>query len=340
MEGPLNEGEVTLSSGGVAVRKRIELVEFPSPSIVFTVCSERERGAAVRLVEPVPESVDVRDLAFHSEYGREHWRVSHDVIEFEYRLDPGEEYVTAYGIEADAVDLGSFMAEPTLEVDPAPGTDSRGSTAAADGRAAGERPARDPLSDSGGQQLRPSETSADADRTLVDELVTEIRAGRVPPERVDALRDALGVGGTDGTVEARVSRLQSDVADLRAYTDALEGFLEDHGRGTRLLEDVESRLDALEEEHSTLRTTALATEENLERIGERVDHVESDVDAIDEEMAALGETLDDLQARLADLEEHDPEETAARVSALEDDVESLQATWERLETVFGDAGTS
>ncbi len=79
-------------------------------------------------------------------------------------------------------------------------------------------------------------------------MAQEIRDQNVSPEDVKLLKRALDAvseddSDTGGVNDARIQRIQSDVADLRAYTDALEEFLEENGTGEDMIQEFGERLN-------------------------------------------------------------------------------------------------
>jgi len=77
-----------------------------------------------------------------------------------------------------------------------------------------------------------TEVEVDGD-SVVAAIAQEIRQNNVSVDDLKLLTRAIdklstrgGSGGGGGAQDARVGKLQKDIADLRAYTDALEEFLD------------------------------------------------------------------------------------------------------------------
>lgn len=165
--------------------------------------------------------------------------------------------------------------------------------------------------------------AAVAGGSLAAALAAEIRDGEVDDEDLDVLRDALGVeaagGATEGgAVDARIERLQSEVADLQAYTDALESFLDENGDAQTLIEEFRTELDEAVEEIEKVETRVESTVE--ERVGEHVDELRSDIEALeaqvdegveDERIEAIEEDISDIEDELSDVSEMRERLTAA-----------------------------
>lgn len=166
--------------------------------------------------------------------------------------------------------------------------------------------------------------SSSGDGSVAAALVEELRAGTVDESVERALRAELGAGASadapDGqdrsdSTDARIESLQSEVADLRAYTDALESFLDENGDAQRLLADLREQIDEL-----TAR---------IDGVGERVSAVDDRLDAVDERVAGvddrLAETADDVGSvtdRVDDLDEREGD-LVARIDDLDDDLADL-----------------
>lgn len=138
------------------------------------------------------------------------------------------------------------------------------------------------------------------DSQLLEALATEIRAADPDDPDLRTLRDALGLDPVRASVETRIEHLQSSVADLEAYTEALEEFLDENGDAQQLIEDVRSeyeettaRLDAVEE----LAEDATDSAESIE------EHFEAELAELDAEIEALQADIDTLSADLSEVTE-------------------------------------
>ncbi|PSQ13940.1 hypothetical protein BRD02_11010 [Halobacteriales archaeon QS_8_69_73] len=111
-----SDDPVVVSENGVTVEKSFEPAEFSVPAIAYTVRSEREEPVSVRLVDDVPDDVDPDDVGFHPDHGAEYWGIESEDIALERSLDPGEEFVTVYGVRGeDAAGVERFLTPPTVE---------------------------------------------------------------------------------------------------------------------------------------------------------------------------------------------------------------------------------
>jgi len=145
--------------------------------------------------------------------------------------------------------------------------------------------------------------------SVAEALAAEVRDGTIETEHERVLREAFAEPPEEasGSVDARIEHLQTQVADLSAYTDELERFLDEHGGGDGALADVEGR---------------------LAEVAETVDELEAGVDALEAETDDLGSNVADLESGL--------EETEADVDALEDRAEEAEARLDDAETGIDD----
>jgi uncharacterized protein YoxC len=359
-------GEVTVRSEGVTVTKRFEADEFPVPAIAFEFISRREEPVRVRLSDQVPDGVAVEDLGFHPEYGSQHWEVDEETITFERELEPGAEYTTVYGIRATGTDdIAQFLAEPDIEeVDPplsgdatpVPDSDTVDRIIPSQDELSGAEDDRDEESDGadgedvdiGELDLRDPTTPESESGTeaggaagneagdgVISALADEIRSGDVAIEDLQLVGRALEKVGDDGgrSTDARIQQLQTEVADLRAYTNALEEFLDEEGTGTQLIEEFEAelgefgdRLDDLESGVESNTAIVDSVEDTVEDVRGEMDGVSAEVTDVRSEIETVSSDLRGVEVSVEELE--DIEET---VGDLEDAVGDLRTTVEDLE---------
>jgi uncharacterized phage infection (PIP) family protein YhgE len=350
------ELSVVVRSDGVTVEKSYEPDDFPVPAIAFVLRSERDESVDVRLVDQVPEEAEPDDIGFHPKYGAEFWSVEDEMIVFERTFEAGEEYTTVYGLRAsETEDLESYLTEPELEdVEPPLPEDEQGETVESldlsdpsdDDSASDDIEAALADVDDGDTGSDTKDGSADAtqptagDFDVVGELAASIRTGSVEDDDLETLRNAL-VEGSGDSVDARIEQLQTDVADLRSYTTALEEFLDDEGDAQVVLNELQSAIDDLRGE---VATVAGRTEENAQRIGgvddevadlaESVDEFESEID----EIGHVTDRIDELEEGLDRIEELESslETVEDQIEQAQDDIESLREMRDQLTSVFGE----
>lgn len=145
------------------------------------------------------------------------------------------------------------------------------------------------------------ESRLDGEATVGGRLAREIRQGRLAREDVELLRGQLGLDlrayadDPDGSVEARLAHLQSEVTTLSAYTDAVEELLDEQGTARQFVEDARADIDGLERRVSDLEGVA-------GRHDGRLDELEGAASDLRETVETVEERLDGLEKAVADLE--------------------------------------
>ena len=222
----------------------------------------------------------------------------------------GDEETPEPRAEASTADLEAAVAEAeTTTTADEPDTDANG----ADGIDVTVGEVEEPT----GAEGNGAETAAVESITpddLAATLAAEIRAGEVDDEDLETLRDALGADldevepSVPGSLEARMEKLQRDVTEVTAYTDALAAFLDEGGSAEELLamrDDIEAMEDSVD-----------SLEASLEAVEARVDSTETTAEAAAEDVAALESTVDGLSKNLSGVE--------AEVTGLREDVDALE----------------
>lgn len=341
---------VIAESGGVTVEKRFEPDEFPVPAIAFTISSKRDDPITLRMNDTLPEEVDPAHIGFHPEHGGEYWSVEENSVVFKRPFDPNEEYVTVYGLRHIYVDTASqFLVEPNLEIlDPT--TDILGEDsgqhvreviagesddvhgldagAGAGGRMEAGRSAR-------GQ----TQPAAPTIESVAKALAEEIRAGDVDDQTIEILREHLTIesapardqrgGGSQGdsSMDARIRRLQADVSDLRAYTDALEGFLDENGEAQQILSEFREELDDLNPRVNSLETQ---TDDLSSEFSETADEFSADIGSLSADIDSITDDIDSL-TEYADSLSQDIESIESDVDSVSSDISRLQSRVRRLD---------
>ena len=383
--------KVTVTSDGVAVIKRFEEDEFPVPAIAFDFESDRDESVTVTLSDTVPDGIEVEDLGFHPEYGSEFWTIDDETITFERELEAGGSYTTVYGIRATGSDdVEQFLTEPTVEsVDPPLPEDESSSAGdiipetddnvvkdaiTGDGEIPGlededdedEEVATLELNDPNSSETGESDAAGggEADAVSVEAgsltaaLATEIRQQNISGEDLKLLRRALDVAAeNDSSDRARIDQIQNDVADLRAYTSALEEFLDENGTGEELIEGFEQELQSFDDRLATIQSDIESNSAELDAVSETVSTVDEEMDSLGDDVAdvrgdigsveaevtdvsgeleALDSSIDEIESSIEELEEQVAGgEVLERVEEIEEQVNDLQAWQEQIKATFG-----
>lgn len=310
-----NYGEEALSiDDGVVVFER-ELDPHEEFTAVYGLREIDESDLA-----SVPTDPDVEEVT--PPLAESSSQVVRDVIEGDEPTDQRETYEP--DDEVETLDLR----DPNDEGEPS--SESVGPEPAPDGQDEGESPDVGDL-DIETPDAEGVDVSGDV-AGVADALARELRTGDVDDEVVTLLRNELDLGS--GSTEARIQRLQSEVADLHAYTEALEGFLDENGTTQQLLNDVRSELDRLDaqvtgnSERLTEQADDVASlEGTVESIEGELTDLRETVETYDETTRGLASDLEDYQEDLAELEERyerELDDMAARV----DEIEGLEERYE------------
>ncbi|SDJ44137.1 Sec34-like family protein [Halovenus aranensis] len=353
--------EIVLSSDGVNVVKRFEENEFPVPAIAFEFTSNRDEDVNIALSDTVPEDIEVEDLGFHPEYGSEYWVIDDDSIVFERDLEPGETYTTVYGIRATGSDnVEKFLTEPTLEsVDPPlPDDASENVVPESDGDVIkeaisgdGEIPGleeedeedEDEDEDVAKLDLKdPNDSATDngADDTatapaveggVVAAMAAEIRQQNVSTEDLKLLRQAFAAVEEEGATAAKVEQIQDDVADLRAYTGALEEFLDENGTAQQILDEFEGQLESFESRLSSVQSSTDDNAEQVAAVAETVTGFEDDIAALDDDVVAVREEMDSLADEVETVST-DVDEATDKMDSVDEELSEFDATLESIQS--------
>jgi len=365
--------EVTVTVEGVTVVKRFEEDEFPVPAIAFEFDSAREEAVTVRMSDSVPEGIEVEDLGFHPEYGSEFWTIDDDTITFERELEAGGSYTTVYGIRATGSDnVKQFLTEPVIEevepplpegesvdegdVIPESDDDVVKDAITGDGEIPGlededededegedvtlelNDPNNEGQAEAGGSADGDGNTVALENGSLAGALATEIREQNVSGEDLKLLRRALDVAAkNDGVNEARIEQLQSDISDLRAYTGALEEFLEENGTGDEMIREFKTELESFDDRLNSVQSEIESNSEQVESIGETVSQVDEEMDSldetvsqVDEEVNSLGEEVQSVSGEMDSVKD-EVDSVSGHLDELDSSIDGIEAEIDELE---------
>ncbi|HET7325609.1 MAG TPA: hypothetical protein VFJ06_14875 [Halococcus sp.] len=337
--------EPTVTEGEITVRKSYETDEFPVPAVAFDISSERKDEAMVRVVDTVPEGIPAEDLGFHPDYGSDHWSVEDGNPVFERRLDPGEEYLTVYGIRTSDHDPEQFMTEPSLDVrglgddtetEEAEEPDETEETDEAEESEEATTPgsdssqaARDVISGEGtvsglddedetveevdisgtetDETDQPTEASETDDEGTNDAGRTDERSGEMtlPDGGVGA---ALAAELRDGNLsESDRELLTEELNDTNAGSEVRLTHLQSR------ISDLEAYTDALEEfidEHGPARQL-------IEDLTDQLETVEAELDSLDDRTSENESAIQELDGRI--------EENANDIGALDAEISDVNA---------------
>jgi archaellum component FlaC len=359
---------ITEVRDGVRVIKHIEADEYNLPSVVYEFTSEREEELTVRVVESTETALDRENIGTHQEFEPDTWGVPDDELEFEAGLEPEADRKVVFALRPpDAVELEQFGDIPdSITVTPERETVVRRGTSANAPPTANSTDTEDP--DETESPTRESNRVLDLDRTpeerdtissngdsrsdvqedeptdngednhletesVVSQFVAELRAGRVSQEELEYLEQQFGTSGHDSSsVDARIKQLQTDFSDLRAYTSALEGFLNENGSAREILDSLEERLESVESDVESLESTVVDHESELSVLREDQQGVRSDVDSLTSTIESLEDDFEEVSAEVSHVKEQIPASNIDdRLADIEDDISKMKTFTSRLQ---------
>ena len=264
---------------GIVVQKSLERSEFVFPAVEYRLVSERSVPVTVSLEQPLPEGVTVEQIGFHSEFRSQNWNVEDGRLCFEAALEQGEAMTTVIGVREVDDDKLEALCEgpPVVTVDPP--ADAEAGESSADGEDAA--------------------ATGDSRSTRDDAGATTASWGEDVAQRPDASESSAP---GQRSFEARLRHLQSDVADLRAYTAALEDFIDENGTAQAVIDRFDGRIGAVEEDLADLAESVASHDDALDRHDEALDSHDRTLADHDER---LGRNEDVLDAHTESLERHD-----------------------------------
>lgn len=167
---------------------------------------------------------------------------------------------------------------------------------------------------------RSERSSGDPSEPVLDRLLEELDETDTP-DLIDDLRAALGVG-TPNHLTARIKRVEGELNELAAYTDALKEFLDDRGSARAVLDRVENRIDAM-------GTDIQSVEDRLDEIAadrDEIDDIQTELETIHSALDTYGQTLETTRSRTDD-----------RLDAIADDISTLADRHQTLVSAFQSA---
>ena len=331
---------ITVDERGIAVRKTVTDGDGSLPAVRFTCATDREEPVRFRMLEHLPDGLDLCDVGFHADYGRDRWRAVDGDLVYEDVLEPDERIETVYVVRDRSISAGELALEPMVErvedFDGKPTNDEgteRPSEASQDLRLEEPPSSRVVQSDGGCVSANTSPFASAFDGETFDELLAEyepVSRGEVVDALIDELRssdsenaealcDLLGRSAPNH-LRMRIERTESKVAELDAYTDALREFIDDEGTAERILDDVESVIEELDDRIG-----------QLESQHADVEAVEARVDEFATEMEALCSRLDTVDDRAREANDRS-ESLATRTETVTTRTETLAARTEKLDS--------
>lgn len=167
------------------------------------------------------------------------------------------------------------------------------------------------------------------DEGLAAALAAEIRAGGVDDADLETLRSELDVG-VPRSVDVRIARLQSSVADIEAYADALAEFIDGEGTAREILDDLDEKVDAVESEMAAIDDRVISADADRNDLREEVSRVDESVSAATDEIDAVSERVDGVDSQIEGVDD--------RVEGVETDVSNVEESVTNLDGTVADLG--
>jgi DNA repair ATPase RecN len=276
----------------------------------------------VRLVEDPPRDLEPEQFGFHSDYGSHDWRIDEGRLVYERRLEAGADVTTVVGVrevEDPAELIDDVDRVNVTPVESATETTAPRDESAEDASAAEDRAVAGPTVESASVERR-AEAQEQADETDAAGAAGEVPSTQNP------------TGGSTDSLDARIRHLQADVADLRAYSAALEEFLDEHGSASEVVAEFDDRLDAFQDDLAALETRVDANEGAITDVSEDVEAVRESVDDNDDDLEAVMVRLQAVEEQLDDA--GDLSTLADRLTRVEADVDEVNRWRESLRSAL------
>jgi hypothetical protein len=107
---------LTVSRGGVRIRKTVLVEDAPMPTVLYAIASTRDHRVSVRVIDEVPEGIPQGAIAVHEKYDGDGWRIHEDGdLEYSRELDPNEARKTAFFVSVDPDLIERFFVAPSIE---------------------------------------------------------------------------------------------------------------------------------------------------------------------------------------------------------------------------------
>lgn len=159
-----------------------------------------------------------------------------------------------------------------------------------------------------------------------------------------------GDGFRGPELRARVERLEQEVAEVNAYSGALEDLLAKHGDGSGVIEDIKTDVEQVAEGASTLKdevddlrgVVATVEEADIDELADDIDdldeRLDSAIDSLQAQTERLSSKSQELETRLDSLTDlptrvRNLESRVDKMEALESRVHSLEQLEERVESL-------
>ena len=309
-----DQRQIDVVTNGIRVKKTLNFEEFSVPSVVISLKAPDDESAEVKLTDQIPEEVNPNDIGFHPKHGGEFWMFERGRVVFSRTFEPGEEYITVYGVVGMESSMDEWLSStPSIErLDTDDGSSSL------------------PGSDVG-FSFGDSSSKGD-ERSLIARLTDELDAGVGSADDRARIREEL-LGIESGATTA-IEDLREEVRELAGTVESLtvEAKSQHEGDNVAVREElaaIRNRVEEIELE-PPISSTLNSLNTEVETLGDRIQKLEAEVDTSQgastdaEEFATLCRRVDGLHESMEYLEA-DVEDTVAGMQRNARDIDDIGA---------------
>jgi soluble cytochrome b562 len=299
-----------IADSGFTITKEISRKGGEHIQVDLEITSTHDKQATVDLVEAVPAGTDQSQVGFMTGSEPSEWDLTEDGhLRLQSRLVAQGTRQIVYGIrdientelevlaeETQIIGVGGPVGEAVdveAELDPTLADDEGADMSADD--------APTDVDEAAGQP-EPSEARADGDSTAVDagsrgaigETLDDAAAEALAEQLAPHLEEEMEL---DAVTETKIAQLQEDVADMRGYLPAFEEFLGETGRAQDILDELDELRAAVDE----VDDTPDDLEDTIETIDGRLASIEETAGEFDDQLEEVLARLEDLESWRADI---------------------------------------
>ncbi|MEF8855728.1 MAG: hypothetical protein V5A24_09615, partial [Haloarculaceae archaeon] len=247
---------------GFTIKKDVSEKEGQHVQIDLVITSTHKADSVVTIEESLPPGTEHSQIGFLPDHEPVEWDLADDgTLLLSARLPPEGARRIIYGLRA----IEPSEADPLGEE---PRVVNIGGPSAEQSGEGGDAEAAEGEAEASGEEA----SEGVAIETPIDEETAESIAEAIEPHLETGSLD------NDPVTKTKVSQLQEDVADMRAYLPAFEEFLGETGRADDIqteLDNLNSRIDDLEDGPDELGDSIEAMEDRLATIEDRLAGIEA-----------------------------------------------------------------
>jgi len=307
-----------------------ELAANASYTTVYGIRATGSDDIEQFLVEPTIESVDppLPDDADHGDVIPES---SDDVVK---DAIAGDGEIPGLEDEGEGEETTEEGDDVTLDLNDPNEPDSEQASAEADSGTATEDD--DTEQETADDETAPTEEVEVTGDSLISAMATEIRQNSVSADDVKLLRQAFEIAAEEGgSTAAKIEQIQSDIADLRAYTSSLEEFLDENGTGQEMLEEFEQQIEQFDSQLADLESQLQSNSDRLSNVDEEVDSIGEQVDSVSNEVTSLSDDVSELDDEISSVD-REVDGLGNEVDEMGEELSEFESTLDEMEASVSD----